>query len=152
MNAAMCRFSLWLLLPLLLSWSAQASEPPACATTIAALQAMNGDQAFPLKWKEISMDDGQPLRVSILEKNGVLAFEFVKSGRGLWAETAGAVCRSGADVEIRFTGEQIRFGPAASWILRVLLGNGGTFTLTRLGPAQLRIATRGWHGDFVPGD
>lgn len=139
------------LLCLLLSGPALASAEPGCATTLGELIAMNGEQAFPLKWKETTMDDGRPLLVSILEKNGALAFEFIKTGKGLWAETAGAVCRSGADVEIRFTGEQIHFGPAAGWLLRLLLGNGGQFTLTRLGPAQLRITTRGWHGDFVPG-
>lgn len=152
MTPSMWRFFLWLCLPLLLSWPGHASGPPACATSIADLMVMNGDQAFPLKWKETTMDDGLPLLVSVVEKNGVLTFEFIKTGKGLWAETAGAVCRSGADVEIRFTGEQIHFGPAANWLLRVLLGNGGQFTLTRLGPKQLRIATRGWHGDFVPGD
>lgn len=139
------------LLSLLLSGPALASEPSGCATSIGELMAMNGDQAFPLKWKETTMDDGRPLLVSIAEKNGALAFEFIKSGKGLWAETAGAVCRSGADLEIRFTGEQIHFGPAAGRMLRLLLGNGGQFTLTRLGPEQLRIATRGWQGDFVPG-
>lgn len=146
----MCRFCLGLLLTLPLSWAALANGAPSCATTIGELKVMNGDQAFPLKWKETTMDDGKPLRVTILETNGALSFEFIKTSKGLWAETAGAVCQTGGDVAIRFTGEQIHFGPAASWLLRSLLGNGGQFTLTRLGPDRLRIATRGWQGDFSP--
>lgn len=94
------------------------------------------------------MDDGKPLRVSILERNGSLLLEFIKSKEGLWAESGGLICRAGPDLEIRFTAEQIRLGPAANWVLRSLLGNGGTFTLTQLGSEQLRIAASGWSGTF----
>jgi hypothetical protein len=41
-------------------------------------------------------------------------------------------------------------GPASGWLLRSLLGQGGKFTLTRLSADQLRIATSGWSGTFVP--
>ncbi|HWS27678.1 MAG TPA: hypothetical protein VN259_14045, partial [Xanthomonadales bacterium] len=60
----------------------------------------------------------------------------------------GVICRSGSNFEARFSGDQVRLGPAAGWLLRSALKSGGKFTLTRLGPDQLRIATRGWRGDF----
>jgi hypothetical protein len=111
---------------------------------------MLGDQAFPLKWGETTMTDGKPLLVSILEKKGALFLEFIKTREGLWAESAGAICKTGPDLEIRFTGEQIHLGPAANWILRHALRDGGKFTLTQLGSEQLRIATSGWSGIFSP--
>jgi len=98
------------------------------------------------------MDDGKPLMVSIHEKEGVLFVEFIKTREGLWAESFGVICKTDVGLEIRFTGEQIHFGPAASWVLRYALGNGGKFTLTRLGPKRLRIATTGWTGIFNPND
>lgn len=146
----MCRSCVLSFLSLLLSLSGQAHASPSCATTINELRVMNGDQAFALKWNETSMDDGKSLRVSILEKKGVLILEFIKTKEGLWAESAGVICQAGTDLEVRFTGEQIRFGPAASWMLRSLLGNGGKFTLTKFGSEQLRIATSGWSGIFSP--
>jgi hypothetical protein len=94
------------------------------------------------------MDDGKPLRVSILEKNGALNVEFIKTNVGIWAESFGTICKSGAEIEIRFTKDQIRFGSAANWVLRYALKNGGKFTLTKLGSEQLRIATTGWSGTF----
>ncbi|MDP2784949.1 MAG: hypothetical protein Q8O38_10220, partial [Sulfurimicrobium sp.] len=118
--------------------------------TIGELRVMLGDQAFPLKWEEATMDDGKPLVVSILEKNGSLFLEFIKTREGLWAESAGVICKTGTDLETRFTGEQIRLGPAAGWVLRYTLRNGGKFTLTKLGAGQLRIATSGWGGIFSP--
>lgn len=140
-----------LVLPLLLSPNCDAREAQPCATTLGELKIMLGDPAFPLRWEETSMDDGKPLVVSILEKNGVLLLEFTKTREGLWAESAGIICKtSGADLETRFSGEQVRLGPAASWILRQALGNGGKFTLTKLGSEQLRIATNGWSGSFSP--
>ena len=90
--------------------------------------------------------------VSIFEKSGALSVEFMKARQGLWAQRFGVVCKTEVDLEIRFTGEQIHFGPAASWVLRYALGNGGKFTLTRLGPKKLRIATAGWTGIFNPND
>jgi len=96
------------------------------------------------------MDDGKPLKVSITEKNGVLSVAFVKTSKGLWADISGVICKTDKDMEIRFTAEQIRFGPAASWVLRYVLSNGGKFTLTRIGAKQLRVATTGWSGMFAP--
>lgn len=140
-----------LVLPLLLSPNCGAREAQPCAATLGELKIMLGDPAFPLRWEETSMDDGKPLVVSILEKNGVLLLEFTKTREGLWAESAGIICKtSGTDLETRFSGEQVRLGPAASWILRQALGNGGKFTLTKLGSEQLRIATNGWSGSFSP--
>ena len=133
-----------LLLPLI----GQAHESPTCAATVSDLRTLLGDQTFPLQWEETSMNDGKPLRVSILERKGALLLEFIKTKEGLWAESGGLICRAGADFQIRFSAEQIRLGPAANWMLRGLLGNGGTFTLTKLGSEQLRIAASGWSGTF----
>ena len=111
---------------------------------------MLGDRRDALQWEETTMDDGKPLLVSIADGHGALALEFVKTGEGLWAEGKGAVCRNGTDFEIRFEREQFRFGPAANWLLRNLSGRGGRFTMTLLGSARMRIATRGWSGVFAP--
>ncbi len=138
-----------LLLPLALS-SSEAREWTACAATIVELRALIGDQSFPLQWEETSMNDGKPLVVSIIERNESLHLEFMKTREGLWAESGGVMCKSGTDFEARFTGEQVRIGPAANWVLRYALGRGGKFTLTRLGSDQLRIATAGWNGVFSP--
>jgi hypothetical protein len=137
-------------LPVLLSLNGEAHGSQTCAATISELRVMLGDQTFPLKWEETSMDDGKPMVVSILENNGYLFLEFIKTREGLWAESAGVICKTGKDFETRFTGEQIRMGPAANWVLRSALGNGGKFTLTRIGSEQLRIATSGWSGIFSP--
>ncbi len=96
------------------------------------------------------MDDGMPLRVSISEKDGALFLEFIKTGQGLWAQSGGELCRSGAELEIRFRADQIQTGPAANWVLRVALSHGGRFTLTRLASDRMRIATSGWSGLFSP--
>lgn len=139
-----------LFLPLLLLLSGAAHGSQNCAATLVELRSMLGEQAFPLKWEETTMDDEKPLIVSIGEKNGALFLEFIKTGEGLWAESAGVICRTGTGLETRFGAEQIRLGPAANWVLRYSLRNGGKFTLTRLGPEQLRIATSGWGGTFSP--
>jgi hypothetical protein len=148
-GSTMRRQYLLLLLPLLLSYS-EARESQSCAATIGEMRALLGDQSFPLKWQETTMDDGKPLVVSIVERNGSLFLEFVKTREGLWAESAGVICKAGPDFETRFTEDQIRLGPAASWLLRYALGHGGKFTMTKLGPEQLRIATAGWNGVFSP--
>lgn len=144
-------FSL-LLLSLLFTLNSQAQESQACAATISEIKNLLDDQTFPLKWEETSMDDGKPLLVSIFEKNGALSVEFIKTRQGLWAQSFGVVCKTDVALEIRFSGEQIHFGPAAGWLLRSALGNGGKFTLTRLGPKTLRIATTGWSGVFNQSD
>ena len=110
---------------------------------------MLGDQAFSLKWKETSMDDGKPMVVSILERRGSLLLEFVKTGEGLWAESTGVICKTATGLEMRIAAEHIQLGAAANWVMRYAVGNGGKFTLTRLGTGQLRIATRGWNGTFT---
>lgn len=150
MGLDMRRKCLLLLLPLLLSLHGPAHASETCAATIGELKVMLGDPAFPLQWEETSMQDGKPLQVSILEKKGALFLKFIKSREGLWAESVGVICKTGADLEIRFTKQQIRMGPAANWLLRTALGNGGKFTLTRLGAEQLRIAASGWNGIFSP--
>ncbi|TRZ63809.1 MAG: hypothetical protein D4S02_12080 [Rhodocyclaceae bacterium] len=135
---------------LLLGANGRADEVPRCATTIGELRALLRDQAFPLKWEEISMDDGKPLMVAILEKHGSLALEFIKTREGLWAESTGMICQAGANLETNFAAGQIRLGPAANMLLRYALGNGGKFTLTRVESQRIRIATAGWNGMFSP--
>ena len=137
------------LLLLLLPFSSHAQAPEKCVSTMVELKELLDDQAFSLKWEETTMDDGKPLIVSISEKGGVLSVAFVKRTKGLWADISGVICKTDKDLEIRFTAEQIRFGPAASWVLRYALSGGGKFTLTRMGAKQLRVATTGWSGDFA---
>jgi hypothetical protein len=137
-------------LPLLLSLNGEAHASPTCAATVGELGVMLGNPIFPLQWEETTMGDGKPLLMSIVENNGSLFMEFTKTGEGLWAESRGVICKTGTDFEARFTGEQIRLGPAAGWILRHALKNGGKFKLTKLGADQLRIATSSWSGIFSP--
>ena len=139
-------FVLWLLA----LGGADAMAAPSCVTSINELRNLLGDQRALLQWEETSMNDGKPLVVSIFESKGALVLEFIKTKEGLWAEGTGAVCGSGANLEISFDKNQLRMGPASGWLLRSLLGQGGKFTLTRLGADQLRIATSGWSGTFVP--
>ncbi|MBI1285038.1 MAG: hypothetical protein GC183_11955 [Thiobacillus sp.] len=138
------------LLPLFLSLHSEAHASQKCAATVSELGAMFGDQTFPLKWEETTMDDGKPLMMSITEVNGSLILEFTKTGEGLWMESPGVICNTGTDLEARFTGEQIRLGPAAGWVLRSVSRNGVKFTLTRLGSDRLRVATSSWSGIFAP--
>lgn len=135
--------AVWLLV------SGHAQAPEKCVSTLADLKQLLDDPSFSLNWEETTMDDGKPLMVTIAEKNGALSVAFVKRTKGLWADISGEICKTDQDMEIRFTGQQIHFGPAASWVLRYALGNGGKFTLTRLGAKQLRVATTGWSGDFA---
>jgi len=139
-----------LVLLLLMSWNGVAHESQTCAKTISELRVMLSDQTFPLVWEETTMDDENPLVVSILENNGHLVLEFTKTRNGLWAESAGVICKTGTNLEARFTRDQIHLGPAANWALRYVLRKGGKFTLTKLGAEQLRIATNGWSGNFSP--
>lgn len=141
----LCGFlTLWL--PL----SAHAQGAEKCVSTVVELRAMLNDPAFSLHWEETTMDDDKPLMVTIAEKNGALSVAFVKSTKGLWADISGDICQTDKALEIRFTGQQIRFGPAASWVLRYVLTDGGKFTLTRIDATQLQVATTGWSGIFVP--
>ncbi len=146
----MPRTCLLVLLMLLCSWRSSVLAAPDCVTTISELRAMLADRRDSLQWVETTMDDGKPLVVSIVERHGSLVLVFIKTHEGLWAEGTGAVCSAGADFEIRFAKDQLRMGPASGWLLRSLLGQGGTFTMTRLGANQMRIATSGWSGTFVP--
>lgn len=128
----------------------QAQLPEKCVTSIAELKVLLGDPVFPLQWDETTMDDGKPLKVSITEKNGVMSVAFDKTGKGLWADITGRICQTDKALEICFNAGQIRFGPAASWILRYVLSDGGRFTLTRISAQELQVATTGWSGMFVP--
>jgi hypothetical protein len=135
---------------MLLSPGVRANDASECAASIHELLILVGDPLFPRRWEEISMGDGKPLMVSIVQRNGGLLLEFIKTGEGMWAEVAGVICRSGPDLKLRTTKEQIGLGSAANWMLRLALANGGVFTLQRPAANQLRIATHGWNGRFVP--
>jgi hypothetical protein len=137
-------------LPLLLAFYSDANASPTCAATVSELGSLLDEPSLPRKWAETTMDDGKPLVMSIVESSGSLLLAFTKTGEGLWAESLGVVCKSGPDLEARFSGKQIRLGPAAGWLLRSALSNGGKFTLTKLGSDQLRIATSSWSGIFSP--
>jgi hypothetical protein len=138
-----------LLWSLLLPLGSQAQETRPCAASIEELKLMLGDQTFPLRWEETTMTDGKPLMVAILEKNNSLYLQFIKDKEGLWAESRGVICQAGSELGIEFTREQIRFGPAANWILRLAMGNGGKFVLSRIDAGKLQISTNGWQGVFV---
>ena len=94
------------------------------------------------------MSDGKPLVVSIQERNGGFFVQFVKEKEGLWAESTGVICQAGSELEIEFNGDQLRLGPAANWLIRMAIGGGGKFSLSRVEGDQLRIQTRGWQGLF----
>jgi hypothetical protein len=122
---------------------------PHCASSIEDLRAVVSDPAFPLKWRETTMDDGKPLTFSLTERHGALFLEFVKTNEGLWAEGAGVVCRDGSEIVARIAREQLRVGPAANGATRYLLSNGGEFKLTKVDAGHLRIETFGWAGTFA---
>ena len=69
--------AIWLLL---LSLSVHAHDAADCASTLSALRVLASDPLFSSRWAEVSMRDGKPLVVSIVERNGVLLLEFMKSG------------------------------------------------------------------------
>jgi hypothetical protein len=128
--------------------STLALEAGHCAKNIQEINQVWGGLAFPLKWKETSMSDGKPLLVSIQEKNGKFNLRFVKEKEGLWAESTGLICQVGGELEIEFTGNEIRLGPAANWLLKLAIGNGGKFSLKKIGDEELRIKAGGWQGLF----
>ena len=150
MTRSFCRICLCFFLTFWLPLSSHAQAPEKCVSTLADLKQLLADQVFSLQWEETTMDDGKPLMVTISEKDGGLSVELVKRTKGLWADISGQICQTDKEMEIRFTGQQIHFGPAASWVLRYALGNGGKFTLTRIDAKQLRVATTGWSGIFAP--
>jgi len=128
--------------------SGHALDVRSCAKNIQEINQVWGGAAFPLKWRETSMSDGKSLVVSIQEKNGKFHLQFVKEQEGLWAETTGLICQVGNELEIEFSGDEIRLGPAANWLLKVAIGHGGKFSLKKLGSEELRIKTGGWQGLF----
>lgn len=133
---------------LLLSLNGPAVASQTCVATLNELHTMLGDKTFPLKWEETTMNDGKPLLVTIRENQGALFLEFIKTKEGLWAQSVGVICKNGEDLEFQFSGAQILVGPAANWVLRHALSNGGKFTLKQLDSGQLKISTTGWNGVF----
>jgi hypothetical protein len=101
---------------------------------------------------ETTMDDGKPLLLSIRERDGALVLSFVKSREGLWAEGTGAICVKDAQLEVHFAAGKLIVGPAAHWAMRLALAHASSFTLTRVGEARMKIATKGWSGMFSARD
>ncbi|APV50197.1 hypothetical protein BWI17_11175 [Betaproteobacteria bacterium GR16-43] len=116
--------------------------------SISELRALLRDPAFPLQWRETTMDDGKPLVMSIIERDGVLFLSLVKTKEGLWAEGASTICVKGTDLEATFAAERMSLGAAAHWAMRYSMANGAEFTLTRVGATRMKIATAGWSAMF----
>ena len=95
---------------LLISINVYAYDVPGCASSIGELRTLVGDPLFSSRWVEVSMDDGKPMVVSIIERNGKLLLEFIKTGEGMWAVISGVICKSGVDLEARMSKEQIVLG------------------------------------------
>ncbi|HSV36849.1 MAG TPA: hypothetical protein VLI46_14905 [Ramlibacter sp.] len=144
------RASVFLMASILLCLPGRAGalEPHQCAASLESLKVLAADASFPLRWEEASMSDGKPLIISILEKDGLLFLEFVKTREGLWAEGAATICRGSAGLEVRFG--HLRMGPAAHWILRLSEGRERIFGMSRQARGHLQLATPGWSGAFVP--
>lgn len=140
-------WALWILTVLAPVGTSWASAP--CTDSIDGLRALVADRAFPMTWYETSMDDGKPLVLSLLERNGRLVLQFLKTGEGLWAEGTTTVCVEGTEVEARIAADQVQLGPAASLATQLAFANGGRFLLTRHGTDQLRVRTTGWSGTFT---
>jgi hypothetical protein len=135
------------LLAFLFASACRAASP--CAHTVPELRALVGDPAFPLQWRETSMDDGKPLTMSILERDGALFLSFAKSQEGLWAEGAADICARGSKLEARFLPDTLVAGPSAHWAMRYSLRRGGRFAFTRIDALRMKISTVGWSGVFA---
>ena len=138
-----------LLVPLLCLAGPCQAAPAACADTLETLRVLMADPALPLRWRETTMDDGRPLVMSILERDGTLFLSFFKQEKGMWLEGAVSVCPRGAHWAARFAGRKVHVGPAAHWAMRYTLSKGAEITLTRLDSTRLRIVTAGWDGIFL---
>lgn len=119
-----------------------------CARGFAEAGALLGRLQFARAWREVTMDDGKPLTLQISGEGPELRLSFIKAGEGLWAEGPVRVCRRAARVFAEIAGPQLRVGPAAGWAMRQLLAGGATFELAVRDNGQLRVALRGWSGDF----
>lgn len=126
-----------------------ANKPTPCAQSISELKILLNDKNLPLVWHETTMQDGKPLIVTIGERGTGLVLTFVKTKEGLWAESAGRFCKTNTGFELLFGKDEIRLGPAAHWLLRVALGDGGRFVVTRQSDESLDISATGWSGNFT---
>ncbi len=120
-----------------------------CAESIADLRTLLADPVFSLKWRETGMDDGKPLVLTILERDGVLVVSFEKTDEGLWVEGASVVCRDGDAYDIRFVAGKVRTGRAANLMVQYTVLNGGQFTLRKTGTEKLEIGAGAWTGTFA---
>lgn len=136
----------WLAAAWLLAADAAGAE---CAADVASLRRLADAPGFALRWTEVGMDDGKPLRLVLRDTDRGLHLRFDKAGEGLWAEGEGSVCVVGGTLEVRFQGGGLRAGEAAHWLLRRALQAGGRFTLAREPSGELRVGTTGWRGRFV---
>lgn len=123
-----------------------------CASTIEELCSVAGDAAFPLRWVETTMNDGEPLVVSPLEQDGSLFLRFRKTGERLWAQCATRIYLADRELQARIARTRLQIGPAANWIFRLSAREGATFRLVRRPSGLLRVATPGWSGIFLACD
>ena len=133
-----------------LATAAGAGQTRPCALSLGELAGLVRQPGFAARWQETSMQDGKPLVVTLSEREGELHLQFVKAGEGLWAEGAASVCMNNGVLEALLPRGRIQVGPAANWLLRQSLASGARFALGLQPGGQLRIATPGWHGTFVP--
>ena len=64
-------------LPLLLPLASETHASQTCSATVSELGIMFGNQAFPLKWEETTMDDGKPPPIQLRTATGCQSDFFV---------------------------------------------------------------------------
>ncbi len=121
-----------------------------CATDLNSLAAVFHTEEFSSRWVETGARDGQPLVVTITPERGGLFLQFVKTGAGLWASGTADICNDRGGVTATISGDQIKLGPAAPFLLRMGMGGGATFRLSLQGSSSLQISASGWSGRFAP--
>ncbi len=91
---------------LLISFASHAQE---CATTVAELKILMGNNGLPLNWAENTKKDPLTLRLS----NGAGALRLkLTSPKGDWADVTGVICKKGMDSYVAKV-NNIVWGPAA---------------------------------------
>ena len=95
------------------------------------------------------MQDGKPLELRIAEHARTLFLSIVKQDEGVWVEGSATVCLASERLALRFTPGTMSVGPNAHWAVRLSLSGDPGFTLSRLGPRAMELATFGWSGIFA---
>lgn len=132
---------------LFLSFQVMAKE---CAKDSQSFRNLFKDKDFPMSWTETTADDGKPLNVIIVEKEGSLFLTFEKTKEGLWANGTADICLTDDEIVASISKEQIKLGDKAPWPIKMSMKSGAKFTLKMLKPRVLKISTFGWSGEFIP--